>query len=52
MMYFATMAGLCRISAIQFALDKDHNIKAAITFNGSGFDWAAVLITAFLTIIN
>lgn len=51
MMYFATMAGLCvAFPAIQFALDKDHNIKAAITFNGSGFDWAAVLITAFLTI--
>ena len=51
MMYFATMAGLCiAFPAIQFAIDKDHNINAAVTFNGSNFDWAAVIIAALLTI--
>ena len=49
--YFTTIAGIyVAFPAIQFALDKDHNIEAAITFNGSGFDWAAVIITALLTI--
>ena len=49
--YYTTIAGICvAFPAIQFALDKDHNIEAAITFNGSGFDWAAVIITALLTI--
>lgn len=51
MMYFATMAGLCvAFPAIQFAIDKDHNFNAAITFNGSSFDWAAVIVAALLTI--
>ena len=51
MMYFATMAGLCiAFPAIQFVIDKDHNINAAITFNGSNFDWAAVIIASLLTI--
>ena len=51
MMYFATIAGICvAFPAIQLAIDKDHNVKAAITFNGSGFDWAAVIISAILTI--
>lgn len=51
MMYFATMAGLCvAFPAIQFAIDKDHNFNAAITFKGSSFDWAAVIVAALLTI--
>lgn len=51
MMYFATMAGLCvAFPVIQFAIDKDHNFNAAITFNGSSFDWAAVIVAALLTI--
>ncbi len=51
MMYFTTIAGICvAFPALQLAIDKDHNIKAAITFNGSGFDWAAVIISALLTI--
>ena len=51
MMYFATMAGLCvTFPAIQFAIDKDHNFNAAITFKGSSFDWAAVIVAALLTI--
>ena len=51
MMYFATMAGLCvAFPAIQFAIDKDHNFNAAITFNGSSFDLAAVIVAALLTI--
>ena len=51
MVYFTTMAGICVVfPAIQFVIDKDHNIEAAITFNGSGFDWAAVIIAALLTI--
>lgn len=49
--YFTTMAGICvAFPAIQFVIDKDHNIEAAITFNGSSFDWAAVIIAALLTI--
>ena len=51
MRYFATMAGLCIVfPAIQFAIDKEHNLIAAITFNGSGFDWIAVVIAVLLTI--
>lgn len=51
MMFFATMATLCvTFPAIQLAMDKDHNIYAAITFNGSNFDWAAVIIASLLTI--
>ena len=51
MMFFATMAGLCvAFPAIQFVIDKDHNINAAITFTGSNFDWAAVIIAVLLTI--
>lgn len=50
MAYFTTMAGICvAFPAIQFVIDKDHNIEAAITFNGSGFDWAAVIIAVLLT---
>lgn len=51
MMYFATMAGLCvAFPAIQFTIDRDHNFNAAITFNGSSFDLAAVIVAALLTI--
>ena len=51
MMYFTAMAGLCiAFPAIQFAIDKDYNFKAAITFNGSGLDWFAVVIATLLTI--
>ena len=50
MMYFASIGGICiAFPVIQFAIDKDHNIKAAVTFNGSGFDWAAVIIVAIIT---
>lgn len=49
--YFTAMVGLCiTFPAIQFAIDKDYNIKAAISFNGSGLDWAAVVIATLLTI--
>ena len=35
MVYFTTMAGICVVfPAIQFVIDKDHNIEAAITFIG------------------
>ena len=51
MAYFKTMAGLCiAFPAIQFAIDKEHNINAAITFKGSGIDKAAVIIAVLLTI--
>ena len=51
MMYITAMAGLCiAFPAIQFAIDKDNNFKAAITFNGSGLDWFAVVIAILLTI--
>ena len=51
MAYFTAMAGLCiAFPAIQFAIDKDYNINAAITFKGSNIDWAAVIIAALLTI--
>lgn len=51
MAYFATMAGLCvAFPAIQFAIDKEHNINAAITFKGSGGDRAALIIAVLLTI--
>lgn len=51
MAYFTAMAGLCiAFPAIQFAIDKDHTINAAITFDGSNFDWAAVFIAALITI--
>ena len=51
MMYFATMAGLCvAFPAKQFTIDRDHNFNAAITFNGSSFDLAAVIVAALLTI--
>ena len=51
MMYFATMAGLCvAFPAIQFTTDRDQNFNAAITFNGSSFDLAAVIVAALLTI--
>ena len=51
MMYFTSIAGLCIASPIiQFAIDKDHNIKAAVTFNGSSLDWAMVIIASFITI--
>lgn len=50
MMYFASIGGICiAFPVIQFAIDKDHNIKAAVTFNESGFDWAAVIIAAIIT---
>lgn len=51
MAYFTALAGLCiAFPAIQIAIDKEHNINAAITFDGSNFDWAAVIIAVLLTI--
>lgn len=35
--YFTTMAGICvAFPAIQFVIDKEHNIEAAITFRRIG----------------
>lgn len=51
MAYFTTVAGInVAFPFIELAIDANHNIKAAFSFNGSGFDWAAVAITALLTI--
>jgi len=51
MAYFTTVAGInVAFPVIELAIDTNHNIKAAFSLNGSGFDWAAVAITAFLTI--
>lgn len=51
MAYFSTMAGLCiAFPAIQFAIDKEHNIFAAFTFKGSGLDRVAVIIAVLMTI--
>lgn len=51
MAYFTTVAGInVAFPFIELAIDANHNIKAAFSFNGSGFDWAAFAITALLTI--
>ncbi len=51
MRYITAMAGFnIALPVIQFVIDKEHNFKAAINFGGSSLDWAAVAISAILTI--
>lgn len=49
--YFKAMAGICiAFPTIQFFMDKDHNFLAAVSFNGTAFDWVVVVFAFLLTL--
>ena len=51
MAYFATVAGInVTFPVVKIIFDNEQNLEAAVSFNGNGIDWAAVIITVFLTI--
>lgn len=51
MKYFAAVVSLnVALPLLEFSFDKNHNFRAAFNFNGTGFDWFALSMTALITI--
>lgn len=51
MRYLAAVVSLnVALPLLEFSFDKDHNFRAAFNFNGTGFDWFALSMTALITI--